>query len=121
MEREQFLKFDGIAIIDSTSAVGDKQTLSPLSYTWIVFVSIFVFGNFLSAKPLDSTHAVGGKQTLSPEPIQTNYHWWGIETKVKVFNHPWLFSIWQIMMWREILISSWNLMVRTALIQKTDK
>ena len=42
MEREQFLKFDGIAIIDSRSAVGDKQTLSPLSYIWIVFVLIFV-------------------------------------------------------------------------------
>ena len=45
----------------------------------------------------------------------------GIETKVKVFDHHWLFSFWQILMWREILISFWNLMVHTAIIQKTGK
>ena len=79
IEREPFLKFDGIAITESTSAVGDKQTLSPIIYLncicidiCIVFVSIFVFCNFLSAKPPDSTHAVGGKHEDGDKAIMQN-------------------------------------------------
>ena len=123
IERVPFLKFDGIAIIESTSAVGDKQTMSPLSYTWIVFVLIFVLYlcQFLFLATFCQLNRLIAfmqweanklwalkrfKQTIIDE----------IETKVKVFNRHWLFSLW-----REILISCWNLMIRTALIQKTDK
>ena len=120
IEREPFLKFCGIAIIDSTSAVGDKQTRSPLSYTWIVFVLVFVlycvnicfFATFYPSNRLIALMQWEAnklwalrrfKQTIIDE----------IETKVKVFNRHWLFSFRQIWCGERFFNS--------ALIQKTDK